>query len=47
MTVREHGLQVSCLMGYAALEDIALQERIAEARADMECAARATASRSG
>lgn len=35
--VRDHGLDVSCLMGYAPLEDVGLQERIAEACAVMEC----------
>jgi sugar phosphate isomerase/epimerase len=35
--VRDHGLDVSCLMGYAPLADVGLQERIAEACAVMEC----------
>lgn len=35
--VRDHGLEVSCLMGYAPLEDVGLQERIAEACAVMAC----------
>lgn len=35
--VRDHGLEVSCLMGYARLEDLGLQEQIAQACAIMEC----------
>ncbi len=35
--VRDHGLEVSCLMGYAPLEDIELQERVAQACAAMGC----------
>ena len=35
--VKDHGLRVSCLMGYAPLADLDQQRRFAEACAVMDC----------
>jgi sugar phosphate isomerase/epimerase len=35
--VQDHGLEVSCLMGYAPLEDLEAQKQVAEACAVMGC----------